>query len=339
MSHGELVAVLDSASMTIEDFAEAVSTSPMITYAASEMGSEAALLKKGLQSVLTARRPIMDAMFRKSLGRNGRGGRQWRLETYTFSYTSVTPTGESVVLSGRVTFPNNTVDGITHNLDSYTLYSHMFLFSNDWVPSNGFTLMSARALYNSAVIEPDEQGFGIDQGQHSMIYVSSNVRARQLADCISAARKIMKRHGVELSEKGYTTNWGDSFAAASALAYARYYDLYASKEERDAIRLKSTFAAHGPYNYDDLLLYKNDHPEFDGLLSIMSILSLSALNTHQLYGYSVEDFAPSWIKGETHTATDGNEYSLAYAVTHCIEGFINTYLAKYPGNAPLSNIV
>ena len=335
---GELVAVLDSASMTIDEFASAVSSSPMLSFAAGALGNEAVMLKNCMQTILTARRPIMDAKFRKTLGRDSRGGRQWRLETYTFSYTSLTPTGESVVLSGRVTFPNNTVDSINHKLDSYTLYSHMFLFSNEWVPSNGFTMMSARALYNSAVIEPDEQGFGIDQGKHSMIYISSNVRARQLADCFTAARKIMQQHGVELSEEGYTTNWGDSFAAAVAVAYARYYDLEASKEERDAIRLKSTFAAHGPYIYDDMMIYKNAHPEIDGMLPLFSILSLNALSTQQRYGYSMKDFAPSWVKNESYIASDGKEYSLCDAIMYCVDGFADIYQEKYPGNEPLNNI-
>lgn len=337
--HGELVAVLDSVSMSLDEFAEAVSSSPMMNFAAGDLGGEAVVLKNGLRSILTTRQPILDAMFKKSLGRNRQGGRQWHLESYVFSYTSVTPTGESVVLSGRVTFPNNTVADITHKLDSYTLYSHMFLYSNSWCPSQGFSLMSARALYNSAVIEPDEQGFGIDHGQHSIIYISSNVRALQLADCISAARKIMKRHGVELSENGYTTNWGNSFAAGAALAYARYYDLYASKEERDAVRLKSTFAAHGPYIYDELMMYKNSHPEYYGLLPLMSILSLDALNSNQLHGYTAEDFSPTWLLNNKHIAPDGNEYSLFYAITHCVDDFAITYQGDYPGDELMSNIV
>ena len=332
---GNLVMVIDSAAMTLDEFSTQVTSTPLMAYATYTLGDAATTITNGLQSLVTARRPVLNALFAKNLGYDKRN--QWQIETYVFSYTSTTPTGEPVTLSGRVTFPNNTVDGVTHQLESYSLYSHQFVYSNTWAPSQGFSLMSMRALWNSAVIEPDEQGLGIDNGHHAVIYISSEVRGRQLADCAKAAREVMRRHGVELSADGYTTNWGDSFAACAAMGYARYYDLYASAEERAAMRLKSTFAANGPYIYDELLTYKNDHFDYNSVLTLM-LFSLHALDSRQLRGYAPEDFAPAWLL-DNKMEYNGKEYTMFYAASYSFEDYITPYFEKYQDDGTLRHIV
>ena len=333
---GYLVSVIDSASMTLDEFASQVTASPLITYADQVVEGASQWIKPGLQGLITARRPVMDALFLGSVGLDERGHRQWAIESYVFTYRTITPTGEAVTLSGRVTFPNNTVDGKAHLLDSYTLFSHQYVMATDWVPSECYSLMSMRALWNSAVIEPDEQGYGIDLHQHSVNFIAFPSRARQLADCALAAVQIMQRHNVQLASTGFSTNWGSSLGAPIALSFARYYDREATDLERSVLRLKSTYLGEGPLDYAAMLLYKDQHPE--AAVSLTSAFyGLGALSQEQLHGYAAEEYMPAWM-GTAQVPYDGTGYSYFYAASHVMEGY-NRYKQKIQPDTLLVNIL
>ena len=332
---GQLVEVLDSAAMTLDEFATQVSSSPLMQYSEATMGEKSSLMKTGIQTLINARRPVMDAMFAKQLGCGQMS--KWQIESYVFSYTSTTPNGEPIVLSARVTFPNNIVPATKHFLDSYTLSFHQFVYSTSWVPSNGFTLMSMRSLYNSAVIEPDEQGQGIDNGVHSACHMSMDIRARQMSDCVMAAIEVMKRHSVALSDEGYSTNWGSSLAAPAAFAFAHYYDVNATQAERDAIRLKSTFAAHGPYDYSGLMSYMDAHSELLGVVTL-GMFGIGALNSQQMYGYSASDFVADWMNNTTVTS-GGKDYSFLNAAAYMLDEYLDVYFKKMAECQNLSAIL
>lgn len=331
---GYLVQVIDSAAMNIEDFAQQVSTSPLVDYADQFVSGSATLIKPGLQGLVRARKPVMDALFLQSVGLDSRMRRQWDIESYVFSYRTTDATGAPIVLSGRVTFPNNTVAGTVHILDSYTLFTHQYVMGTDWVPSECFSMMSMRVLYNSAVIEPDGQGYGIDLHKHSVDFICFDSRARQLADCAMAAVELMRARGVELADNGYSTNWGSSLGAPVALAYARHYDNAASEQERAAIRLRSTYLGEGPLDYAAMLLYRDEHTEYQASLS-SAFYGLGALTKEQLKGYEAEDFMPVWMS-TSMVPFEGTGYSYFYAASHVIAGY-NRYKQKIMPDTLLVN--
>lgn len=316
---GYLVSVTDSAFFSVQEFGNEVSNSAMVNYADQFVEGSTAVLRPAIQNLVTARKPVLDAMFLARVGLDKSLRPQYRIESYVFTFNTLSASGQPIVLSGRVTFPNNTVAGTTHELDTYTLFSHQYVMAADWVPSQCLSMMSLRSLYNSAVIEPDAQGYGSTINSESVAFLSFNARARQLADCVRAAREIMQRRDVRLSSSGYTTNWGSSLGAPVALAFARYYDIMASENERKALRLKSSYVGEGPLDYAATLLYMDEHPTYRGAIA-SAFYGLGALSTEQLHGYEATDFMPQWMSTAMVPWSDG-EYSYFYAAAHVMAGY------------------
>ncbi|MBQ7279823.1 MAG: hypothetical protein IJR13_03735, partial [Bacteroidales bacterium] len=125
--------------------------------------------------------------------------RNWQIESHTFYYQSVSSLGQPIMLSGRVTFPN-TIAREGHEVQSLSLVSHYFL-DKDLVPGHSLSAYSLRAIFNSAVIEPDYQGYGVAEG-YPYCSFSFAAEAQQAADCIFAALEVMRQHGVTLAADG-----------------------------------------------------------------------------------------------------------------------------------------
>lgn len=236
-----------------------------------------------------------DRLFNQSVGKNSRGNRQWHIESYCFEYKSVSASNEEIILSGRVTFPNNTVDGCKHYVKSLTIYNHHVLNSHSGTPTLALSPMVIHSLYNSAVIEPDYEGYG-STSDRPHCGSSFMPLARQTADCTMAALDVMRRHGVKLAADGYSTNWGYSLGGSPALAFARYMDTSASEEMRQAIKLKSTYTGGGPFRTDEMISYMDNHFSFNPKLTTLLLKYLSALRQDQLGGYDFKDFCPEWMQ-------------------------------------------
>ncbi|MBR1517680.1 MAG: hypothetical protein IJ620_06025 [Bacteroidales bacterium] len=319
VEQGYLVRVLDSAGYTLSDFGNAVSNSAMVNYADQFVEGSTSVLKPAIQALVKARKPALDALFLARVGLDRNMHSQYRIESYIFSFNTHSASGQPIVLSGRVTFPNNTVASKSHAVDSYTLFSHQYVMAADWVPSECLSMMSLRALYNSAVIEPDAQGYGVTLNQESVAFLSYDTRARQLADCVRAARELMQQHNVCLATSGYTTNWGSSLGAPVALAFARYYDLAADNNLRRSLRLKSSYVGEGPLDYAAMLLYMDDHPTYHASVS-SAFYGLDALTPDQMYGYTAADFLPKWMD-TVRVPWEGSEYSYLHAASHVMAGY------------------
>lgn len=231
----------------------------------------------------------LDTDFKSEVGTEASGQRRWHIEHFEFNYRSKSARGQDVILTGRVTFPNNTVEGVTHELRSLSLVS---LGANDFTNTSAhpLSLPDMRSLFNSAVIIPKFQGGGVNTGKDVYCAISSKVLAQQLADCTLAALELMKRRGVVLAENSYTNTFGNSLSATVMLAFAKYYETQAPEWFRNTIRLKSTIASNGPLDFAGTFWYMSEHPEFNATLTKSLAVSLAALDKSQLGGYDPKSF-------------------------------------------------
>jgi hypothetical protein len=254
--YDKLIAVTEVNQDTPEKFAEKIQPDYVFGMIDMYLGMDSRALTEPLFNLMVEKRvPQMDKLFEGLVGTGKNGQRQWQIESYVFNYKSKTPQGEDIVLSGRVTFPNNTI-GQPHEVQSLSLHSHQMLIDHTWSPTEHYSFMTLRAFMNSAVIEPDFQGYGVDLYKHIYAISATNNQAEQMKDCILAAYQVMAQHGVTLKsaeDGGFTTNWGCSIAAAVPIAFAKYCETDPEGQELNKIiNLHSSFAAEGPLDIAEL---------------------------------------------------------------------------------------
>jgi hypothetical protein len=139
--------------------------------------------------------------------------------------------------------------------------------------------------------------------------------AQQYADCIVAALEIMRQHGVTLAPDGYTTNWGSSQGALTALFFAKWYDEEAPKWFKDTLRLKSTFSSEGAVLTKEFREYTYQHPEYIAIELTVMVSYFKAFSQEQLGGYKPEDFVPEWYL-EKKYEHNGRKISFFDAISH-----------------------
>lgn len=250
----------------------------------------AKLLDNAFGNFIDAHTPALDKLFEAEAGLDKQENHCWQMESYSFTYRSKSARGEDVVLSGRVTFPNHKTSGIGHQVKSLTLNMHHALPQVSLMPSQTLGMWTLRSYFNEAVIEPDGQGLGANLDKDYYCTVSSNVLARQMADCTLAALEVMRQHGVTLSGDGHSICTSCSQGATVPLAFAKYYETEASASFRQAVKLNAVYTGCGPVDFEDCIRYISDHPTFNAMLSKPIIFSLAALSPEQLYGYQPQDF-------------------------------------------------
>ena len=249
-----LVAVTDSASYQAEDYAQAISSWPMMSYAGE---SVAKVMAPMLNFAVKCRVPVMDELFAQRLGTPSDSLRQWQVERYVFTYNSVSGvTGNDTVLVGSVVFPNNTL-GRSHEVDMLTLYHHQAYYFESWLPSQSLTLMAMHALHNSAVIEPDAQGAEWNMQNLIASYAQGDLTALQMVDCVLAALEVMRNHGVTTSQDCYSNNWGTSLGTSAATGFAQYMENDAPEDLQRLINLRASYIGEGPVMFSHLRGYEN----------------------------------------------------------------------------------
>lgn len=262
------------------------------------------LVTRSVQANILARQYRLDTIFAHKEGVIISPIRLWQIETYTFTYKSVSAKGEPIVLSGRVSFPNSR-EKLGHEVSSLSLYVHPFYVDESIAPSLDLSPLTLRTLFNSAVIEPDLEGLGVTE---EMIAndISFPVLGRQVIDCALAALDVMYRQGVTLAPSGSSTIWSYSLSAPIAAAAARYCDMNLPKRQQDLLRFSSMFCGGGPLLINKLLDYVESHPDYSALY--FDLWSLPTLPTSYFAPYQVKDFFPMWMQhyqltfdGETMT--------------------------------------
>ena len=252
------------------------------------------VLSVALHPIINSRIPKLNAIFQKECQAAGRGEEPWHIKSLVFNYKSLSAKGEEIILSGRLTFPQYVNPELSHQLNSLSIVSHTYTPGDRAYPTQREDLMTPRILYNSAVIEPDYEGYGVT-GDQVFCFLSNKAMAQQMADCVEAALVLLKQHRATLADDGYSTCWGVSMGAPGILAFTRYYETMASDSFKQSIRLHSTLAASGPLATDKILEYDNQQEDHKALLFHLQMTGLGAIDPERLEGYTLKEFIPEWM--------------------------------------------
>ena len=270
-----------------------------------------------MKAKVYAHLPRLDRRFAKECGHGRFSRRCWEIQSYTFTYRSQTVDGRDIILSGRVTFLNQKEGCTPHQVKTISLHTHQAFFHEEWAPSRNLMFVPLKVLWDSFVIEPDLQKWGINYGKEYDGGGSAVHMARQLADCTVAALEIMEQHGVSLAPEGYTTNWGGSQGSMPTLYFDKWYDTEAPKWFKDTLRLRSSFIVEGVSIVPELTKYiYRDAKDFH-LKPVTVVGYLKAFTKEQLGGYKPEEFVPQWYN-EPKYQVDGRNKSFLEAVCHYI---------------------
>lgn len=228
-----------------EEFATALANSPILASYGDQIGDVMKLIEPVFKLQVNARVPKMDDLFEDEVGLDPTGQQQWQVESYLFHYKTTTAEGHDTVYLGRVTFPNNTVEGVNHEVKNLTLHSHQATYEAAWLPSKSLSMMTLHALANSAVIEPDYDEVDGNLMQVIMAYINGDKISKVGWDCVEAALDVMHQHGVHLAKDGYLNNWGSSLGMPVTMGICTYYEDKASDELKKKAPLHETFAGEG----------------------------------------------------------------------------------------------
>jgi len=253
------------------------------------------LVNGGFDALTAGRVLWMDSIIHRRHQESGfLSFRKWQVESYRFTYQSVSASGQPITMSGRVTLPNMK-DGSGHEVSTLSLYLHHHLKGQQEAPTTSLSPIALRVLLNSAVIEPDLEGYGVTADRFAC-GISFAAQARQTIDCLWAALRVMHNHGVSLAPDGHTTAWGVSLGSPVAVATARYYEEQLTLEQRKAIRLQAAYCGSGPYMLADIVDYWDKNPAANAYMARYMLMFMHALDTADLRGYKARDFMPEWMQ-------------------------------------------
>lgn len=303
---GQLSSVVLSAVSTPDEFTETIL--PASSFDNPVFRAIRPYVTPMLNARIRQQSKALDKLFLDEVGASARGKDNWQIETWVFTYYSLTSRGEKALLSGTVYFPNNTADGVDHELSSLTIEALGAAIQSGKENEIKAHHVAMRTFLNTAVIVPDFQGMGYFAGKDVFCYASSTILARQMADCAMAAIELMRQRGVTLAPDGYTQCLGSSQGVAAVMSFAKYYDTEAPQWLRDELKLKSTLLSCGTSDLAGLLRYLSDHPDFDANLSKSVVVSMAALTPQQTGGYQPEEFMADAFH-DTQVTLNGEQMS------------------------------
>ena len=167
-----------------------------------------------------------------------------------FTYPSVSPLGDTIMLSGLVTIP------ITDdNKPARMLVYHRIMAPEYKIaPSNSIPIEAVLAADNTVCVFPDYYGCGITE-REPFAYTALNYHARCATDCVLAAFKIIKDTGTDLNDGFYTWNVGYSQGGGFALAMHKYIETSLPDSLSCRINLKWSLCGDGVYSPIELYKY------------------------------------------------------------------------------------
>lgn len=160
-----------------------------------------------------------------------------------FEYPSVSPFGDTIMLSGLVTIPI-----LNDNMPANIFVYHRIMASSYKIaPSNSIPLESVLTADNTICVFPDYYGCGITEGE-PFAYTALNYHARCATECILTALNIIKDEGIELDDNYFTWNAGYSQGGGYALATHRYIETSLPDSLSALINLKWSLCGGGIYS-------------------------------------------------------------------------------------------
>lgn len=317
LARQSLVSILSENHYTPGEFAASLG-SPSFTKLLKSVKSYAPWGVKTLfKAAVFSHVPRLNRRFAKECGLGRFAKRCWEIQSYTFTYRSRTVDDRDVVLSGRVTFLHHKEASIPHQAKTISLHTHQAFFDPSWAPLHNLMYVPLKVMWDSVVIEPDLQKWGITHGIEFDGGGSAMHMARQLADCTVAALEIMQQHGVSLAPDGYTTNWGGSQGSMPTLYFDKWYDTEAPRWFKETLRLRSSFIVEGVSIVPEVTKYIYQDAKDFHLKPVTVVGYLKAFTAEQLGGYKPEEYVPQWWL-DAKFQVNGREISFIEAVCHYI---------------------
>lgn len=324
LSRQTLVNILSESRYSPSEFAEALGSPSFIALLKTIQRGALPWIKALFRAKVYYHVPGLNRRFAKECGRGGWGSRCWEIRSLTFTYRTQTVDGRPQTLSGRVTFLANRDATIPHRAKTISLHTHQAFFDPSWAPLHNLMYVPLKVLWDSVVIEPDFQKWGITYGIESDGIGSAVCMVQQLADCTVAALEIMQQHGVSLAPDGYTTNWGSSQGAVPAICFAKWYETQAPQWFKDALRLRSSYVVEGVCDLQEYMEYLYRHPELISIALVLLVGYYKAFSREQLGGYTPGDFVPDWYNDAKYDF-NGRKLSYLDAVSHYIPDILHLH--------------
>ena len=185
-----------------------------------------------------------------ALNKGKKSVRKTVFRAVSFAYPSVSPLGDTIMLSGLVTIP--VLKG--NKPERMLIYHRILAPSYKIAPSNSIPIEAVLTADNTICVFPDYYGCGVTEGNPTP-YTALNYHARCAADCALAALEIVKDEGIVLADGFYTWNTGYSQGGGYALATQRYIETELPDSLASLINLRWSLCGGGIYEPDKL--FKN----------------------------------------------------------------------------------
>lgn len=237
-----------------------------------------------IDGFMASRLPAMNILFLTE------GSRNWHIEQVTYSYRSLSASGDSITLKGTVIFPCSD-SGNIHQLDGLTLYNHFVTLSEKASPTNFAMTICCRAYFNNAVICSDTEGYGTSSDR-IIPFFNGLAKGRQEVDAAMAALEIINACKVTLKKNAYTENVGTSLGGPQALGAQKYLESDECPQWcKDNIPGLRTFATAGPYEPREIFMsYTENDSLVYSFIPILMIYTIFSSYPDLTGNYDIEDF-------------------------------------------------
>ena len=205
----------------------------------------------------------------------------------SFTYPSISPQGEPVMLSGLVTVPI-----LTGNRPARMfIYHRLACATNSIAPSNSLPIESVLTADNTICVFPDYFGSGSTEG-HPLPFVTLNYHARCATECVLAALDILQDNGIELDTGFYSWNSGYSQGGGYALATHKYIENALPDSLQRRINLRWSLCYGGVYSPGTLYatVVQNGDMGPTPAVFLQSLRGLLYAHQDQLEGHPLRDF-------------------------------------------------
>lgn len=239
-------------------------------------------LGKTLVELLYSRK-IIDMLERNYLdvGLNQDLSNRLIFERYIFNYQSTDENGKPIILSGLAIFPNNQ-EGTSRRweLDNVTLFSSDLEALAVDCPTISSSPAMLRVLFNSLVVIPDFQGYGVSQTREHPIF-HSRVLARQAIDCELAAIELARLKRADLAKDYATYNIGIAYGGMTALQVHKMLETSEDRNIQSLVNIKSTYCSSPLLDVNAIIEDAAARDAIDNPWQLTSAMK-AALNTGQL---------------------------------------------------------
>ena len=253
-----------------------------------------------------------------------------------FDYKTISATGDSVVLSGLMGWPESNVARdiivgchitITNNSSAPTQWKGAWKAETGQLMAH--TKNKGKRGYNSLVVISDYEGYGNTVSSRHP-YLCQEVTAHQVADAAKTAKRLFLQHGGMIQPGFKTISVGYSQGGSVAMATHRYIEQH--PDLKDDLNFAGSLCGDGPY--DPLATFETYFSQ--GKIYMPVVMSL-VLNSYCAYdpdmrrkGCTLEDYlTPEFLASGIVEQIYSKRYS-----TKDIQNMLQSYVNR---NRPLFN--